>query len=139
MREIKFRILDENNNIIWFEFIEDGRWKWNPIHAGEKLPELTWNCWKKWSREQYTWLKDKNLEDIYEGDMVEWRDWDYKHPSNPRKAIVKYDPELCFFCINYTDTGKWTHKFWFSNFIYKDTEKYIEIISNIHKNPELTK
>ena len=85
---------------------------------------------------QYTWLKDKNGKEIYEGDIVTWSDWDWEWPSNPRIAKVEFTPELSFFAINVC-TEEWWHKFWFSNFIYQDTENNLEIIGNIYENPEL--
>ena len=83
---------------------------------------------------QSTGLLDKHGKLIFEGDVVRWSDGDYKHPSNPRVAEVRFDPELCFFAFNVGESG---HKFGFSNFIYKDTEKHLEVIGNVHENPEL--
>jgi len=83
---------------------------------------------------QYTGLKDKDGKKIFEGDIVTWKDGS----NDPRIAIVEFSPELSFFAVNVKSyDGSSGHKFGFSDFIYTDTEKYIEIIGNIFENPEL--
>lgn len=125
MREIKFRYvyaLDEDGGYEFWIYklweIQDGA---NNI---EEIP---------FAINQYTGLKDKNDKEIYEGDVVRWSDGDYEAPGNPRIAEVRFAPELCFYAFN-VGGG---HKFGFSNFIYTDTEKHLEVIGNIYENPEL--
>lgn len=132
MREIKFRAFDKEKKrmiaSVGFGDSDAGRyWKQEEymIGGGESS--------RDWIPMQFTGLLDKNGKQICEGDIVMWKDGEYKHPSNPRIAEVRFDPELCFFAFN-VDGG---HKFGYSNFAYSDTEKHLEIIGNIHQNPEL--
>ena len=87
---------------------------------------------------EFSGLTDKNKVEIYEGDIVRWSDGDWKGEGNPRIAEVRFDPELCFFAFN-VDKESGGHKFGFSNFIYTDTEKHLEVIGNVYENPELLK
>lgn len=87
---------------------------------------------------QFTGLFDKNGKEIYEGDIVMWGHLnDGCSNENPhRKAIVKLYPSLHFLTFTKTEFGT-PHAFHYGSFAYKDTHKYIEIIGNIHDNPEL--
>ncbi len=87
-------------------------------------------------------LKDKNGNLIYESDIVIWNDGGGETKLNPkkgwiRKAIVRFIPDLSFVLTQNTPSGEAGHKFHFGNFIYKQTEKHIKIIGNIHENGDL--
>lgn len=95
---------------------------------------------------QYTGLKDIHGKEIYEGDIVTWSDGEYKHYSNPRIAVVEFNPELSFYAVNvrdyaglckYTDRLNHGHKFGYSNFAYANTENYLEVAGNIYQNRNL--
>lgn len=83
--------------------------------------------------EQYTGVKDKNGEEIYEGDIVRingW--WDAEGPAGYDKnlCVVEWDEEKTGFVPfnNYDcDCGVYHHA------------EDCEVIGNIHKNPELVK
>lgn len=72
---------------------------------------------------QYTGLKDKNGNEIYGGDIV--RHGLFKQDY---KMIVRYREESAAFMFGDKRTG-----FSFSS----DQIKYLEVIGNIHENPEL--
>jgi uncharacterized phage protein (TIGR01671 family) len=136
MRELKFRAWDKKEKNWCPAFVINNI---GDAHSSYGIIDSISGNISYWKENvilmQYTGLKDKNKKEIYESDIVKWSDGNYVHPSNPRIAEVKFDPELCFFAVN-CDSGR-GHKFGFSNFIYTDTKKHLEIIGNIYENPEL--
>lgn len=88
---------------------------------------------------QFTGLKDMNGKYIYEGDIVKWGHTENCHEYPPRISVVKIEPDIRFHCITATEHnfGQSGYVFQYGNFAYKQTEKYLEVIGNIHDNPEL--
>lgn len=138
-REIKFRGWDQQAK------------EWNDNYSTKKgnrehlpLPEMyDWQMLQEYSMDalvesqfdimQFTGLTDCNGVDIYEGDIVKWGHLAGSYEVPTRVAKVEINPDIQFVLLN----GK--HTFRFGNFSYKKTELALEIIGNIHENPELLK
>lgn len=82
---------------------------------------------------QFTGLKDVNSVDIYEGDIVHWGHIKGAEECVPRKAVVKFNPDIEFKTFN---LGNNDHSFKFGRFAYQRTNVALEVIGNIHDNPE---
>jgi hypothetical protein len=111
-RKIKFRVWNNNTNRyasteLNYYFVIDQR-----INAYEY--------------EQFTGLKDKNGKEIYEGDIIKARDWD----GDWGKYRIKWKQSHCAFeAFECRKHGKW-------NWTLQGFGG-IEVIGNIHENPEL--
>jgi uncharacterized phage protein (TIGR01671 family) len=79
---------------------------------------------------QYTGLKDKNGNDIYEGDIV-----DLSHQCWNYKFEIKYDEKLACFTLESLEKFKGTRKPFL--YILKEQSLTYKVIGNIYENPEL--
>lgn len=126
MREIRFRIRDWCR--FWYITIDN---------------KNSW-CWRKQSPDtifqQYTWLKDSEWVEIFEGDIVK---------------ILYTDRPSCLWChksikehmldkAHYAVVERWYNWFWLSREVgwYQEdispwTHWKIWVISNIYENPDL--
>lgn len=116
MRALKFRVWDiDNKEFVYVSETTDGEiWINNGIST-VTMPE------HKTPYEQYTGLKDKNGKEIYDGDIVEY-DWYIigDKPAYRVNSVVNFD---------YKGAMGGNNRLW------KCTN--IEVIGNIHENPEL--
>ena len=131
MREIKFEYIYSN----WKDFIKksfslDEISNWDCYEFMSDMP--MYKDYKLLTYRQYTWLKDKNWKEIYEGDIVMGWMWFEYHYWTLKLKFYKIDwfwnkrDEIDYypwfnFCFNY-DEGKFTS---------------LEIIWNIYENPNL--
>ena len=86
---------------------------------------------------QYTGLKDKNGKEIYEGDIVLYKDWErcYEGGGNDsfiNKGVVEYSESNCCFNVTERETID------IEDVLYEGNED-LEVIGNIYDNPELLK
>ncbi len=133
MREILFRgaqKVDGAKSLIWYEgslVIEtDGYTREKEYYIQNE------NCSYLVNPEtvgQYTGLSDKNGKKIFVGDIVK-----VCRGKDIEKGIIYYDERIGAYAVLYNDGNI---NLLFDIFTSKDSNVYIEVIGNIHDNPEL--
>lgn len=129
-RTIKFRVWDKPNEC-WSDLehytTEDGRlWHFATIEDEILIqddPEM-------YVVEQYTGLKDKNGEEIYEGDVIKRLSFIAGEKEYYTTCQVRWDSDECCFELHYLSGAL------FGDSLLDIDEEY-EVIGNIHENPEL--
>lgn len=126
-REIKFRAWSNEHNR-YCDFVtldENGKWigwiKSNGVYL--TTPDIV--------LEQDTGLKDKNSKEIYEGDIVQEEiDFNSKLTDGVFKYEVYWDNDGFFWGLEPIGLSSIHNELW-------ETNQSIEVIGNIHENPEL--
>lgn len=129
MREIRFRAFHNLKNR--FIDIFDINCFWDVLTVWYS------DLWEPWiditnqiELNQYTWLKDKNGEEIYEWDIVEWKQtewWILESNIDTKVHICKIDWFMNWWACRLNDEHCW-FTLWSS---------HMTIIWNIYENPEI--
>jgi uncharacterized phage protein (TIGR01671 family) len=145
MREIKFRAWDKEEKVMWQPLTLDqiirADWEFETKPYEYTLPwkDYMWSQHDKTVWMQFTGLKDKDGEEIYEGDVIE-----FSEPSNvsdwsdpdPSRRVVQWDSENSRFTFYWIDGSLQTSGY---TYCEKNTEKIMSVIGNIYENPDLLK
>ena len=117
-REIKFRAWFVESQVMY---------SWDDLINHIGISSTTFLETELWKPMQYTGLKDKEGVEIYEGDIVEFIG------EGGSVYEVVYDDDVAAFALHNWDTTSHT-------FFYElSQEDVLEVIGDIHQNPELLK
>lgn len=107
-REIKFRA-----------WVEEGKWDYYAYDIQKRADMAEWFGHSNIHIEQYTGLTDKNGKEIYEGDIVSIHNKSHKNEYDIGVIEFKKGAFRCPFLLGKYQSGQ------------------VEVIGNIHENPEL--
>jgi uncharacterized phage protein (TIGR01671 family) len=129
MREIKFRAWDKKKKRWWddFQLYQNGAWVVYDDDDGGKSGLWEHNISDKFDLEimQFTGLRDSNGKEIYEGDVVNVRNWGRTNEVLHIASII-WDNQI----------AGWDLEPFFDIYEY-DRFRNIEVIGNIYETPEL--
>lgn len=142
MREIKFRGIDCSCQWVYGDLIHKRHDKESVLiqdykGLGSDVDTITIG--------QYTGLKDKVGKEIYEGDIVEWVFFYERLGENMGvvecdtivKGVIRW--RQGGFILEVIENDFENAGYYSISALYTDTESDVEIIGNIHDNPELIK
>lgn len=136
MREIKFRIFDKQEE----EFLNEEDYAINFVGTIFKacLDEEVFEVLDvdRYIVTQYIGLKDKNIEEIYEGDIVVYDDTLYNTHTSILTGVVKME-NLSFKLISTKPDSLGYRKMLIGSDDFFNRK--CEVIGNIYENPELVK
>ncbi len=126
MREIKFKYIGKNlSDKVFIEIFTIQQIEENEVFKWMKKNNIVPSSVK---RNQYTGVKDKNRKEIYEGDLF------FDETDNFYLKVI-FDIDRSLYCFERWENNEWCGfpsdelvMFFLSN---------MEIIGNIHENPEL--
>lgn len=120
MREIKFR---------WRDNVSDSMYYFDIYELSSNRPDKEIYLWPVEQIMQYTWLKDKNWKEIYEGDIIKTIKC-----SCWKQNCTSFSDEI--FEVRFSDS--WFYPFSCSDLSNNDRENNNKIIiGNIYENSEL--
>lgn len=130
MREIKFRAWNKEKEIMVYQNEDDSEEYWDGVLPSDV--EMVNSIFRYGPSSEYIWmqytgLKDVNVREIYEGDVVKFKSVYYENKI--MKAVVKFKDSLGAFVFDMgDDQGTW---------IMNASMREIEVIGNIYENPDL--
>ena len=139
MRELKFRAFDHIDSVMLFADIyemQDIQGEWTAWDLPKDSPT---NTGTPFDIMQFTGLQDKNGVDIYEGDLI------YATANNSYYTVCSGEYEIS---SHYDSSPHECVGFYLSRYnglTFNECESiggdcdYLEVIGNIHENPELLK
>lgn len=140
MREIKFQVVDRKGKIRGYEQWDESM-AWSHIDCAEPVSEdgspwihsgiLPNEFPERYLRRQYTGLHDKNGKEIYEGDILRYKD----NLSKANGEISRKDSSSVT-VIKWMEYGFGYHKY-DTAWDYDGLPFESEVIGNIYENPEL--